>query len=1009
MSEVGKMSATNNFTPNDMKLATFKLKYNSKNPSSEWTKSNLPTAKRSRSLSKMEMLKDEYNNFGVICGKANDLTIVDLDFYDHGDEKFDPRMSGFHSVFGDDFVKRFDTFTIKTGSGGYHLYFKYIQKIKQTSDRTSSIDIRNDGGYVVAPYSNINDKRYTVENMADIKPMPQELIDWLLANIYPVSKKKKRNPKVKVKKVNPETNVEEEVEVDQDDIDLGVYKFAVPEKLVEQALCKGLPDKYFHDYAYWLKYTTAMKTLDMKALWDKYNKIRCKKDKNKGNLANNWDGIADYNKLDMLTHCLNQSTVKDAINILGYFKYKPTECHNEIPTDFINRQKLGYDAINEFKTDSNKVLIFRSDTGTGKTTTMKHHLKNTGNRFLSIVSRISLGEEQTAVFRNHGIECQYHEEITEEIEKENAYGDVYYQSFDDYEGKNIVITIDSLTKLDGWRDFFGYTIYLDEYNSLIEHLITSPTCSKKRAPIFHILRKIITQADLVIGTDADISDNCLQVFKQMGVGYRFIDNQYKHNNNVKATEISNFDKFMEKLMAEPKFILCADSKSMVDIMGHKTFKETGQNVKVITSETSGRVDLDAHDRVLYSPKIVYGLDSVMKRPVFAYFCQHTITPVAMVQQICRCRDITSITFMFEGNGCLPYMYHDIDEIKEEVKTMDKLADAQYGMVEGLKEDYLDLYARFEYNYDCYNTNKKAHFIQILKNRGVKITLSMEAGDIDHKKLTEIKEEVKQAKLEDMIEWCEKFDEMVIQPYIEKKTAKIDTEYEEDDDEYKDEEEKKEWYDMLYDEVKTRANSHDYWHEDAKQHFPEWVWRKNEILQIPYRGLYEYFDLFTKPAKLEEHLMASNFFFKTDFDLMEEMAQSKDYGVKKLKSNRGKLILMRKYMNMTTNENQSKFVIPNEADIKPLTKEQNEKYLTEYNLIYRSRRKKPEDLTDKHQAYLHYVNHYKRFVEIEKKSTSKDGKKHVIFSLKRDAVGKHLKIMEHRKSVDDDIKEVINAL
>ena len=113
MSEVEKMNTANKINPMDMKLATFKLKYNSKNPSSEWVKANLPTAKRSRSLSKMELLKDEYNNFGVICGKANDLTIVDLDFYDHGDDKFDPRMSVFHSVFGDDFVKRFNTFTVK--------------------------------------------------------------------------------------------------------------------------------------------------------------------------------------------------------------------------------------------------------------------------------------------------------------------------------------------------------------------------------------------------------------------------------------------------------------------------------------------------------------------------------------------------------------------------------------------------------------------------------------------------------------------------------------------------------------------------------------------------------------------------------------------------------------------------------------------------------------------------------------------------------------------------------
>ena len=156
-------------------------------------------------------------------------------------------------------------------------------------------------------------------------------------------------------------------------------------------------------------------------------------------------------------------------------------------------------------------------------------------------------------------------------------------------------------------------------------------------------------------------------------------------------------------------------------------------------------------------------------------------------------------------------------------------------------------------------------------------------------------------------------------------------------------------------------------------------------------------------------MASNFFFKTDFDLMEEITDSKDYNVKKLKSNRGKLILMRKFMNMTTNENQSKIVIPKEADIKPLTKEQNEKYMTEYNLIYRTRRKKPEDLTDKHQAYLHYVNHYKRFVDIEKKETSKDGKKLVIFTLPKKSIEYHMDIMEHRKHIDEDIKKSIQNL
>lgn len=982
-----------NITPFNMNLQTFKLKWNSKNPSSEWNKVNLPTAKRSRSLENMKLLKDEHNNFGVICGKANDLTIVDLDFYDHGDETFDPRMSKFHQVFGDDFIKKFNTFAIKTGSGGFHLYFKYIQKIKQTSDKSSSIDIRNDGGYVVAPYSNISGKRYEVIHETDIKPMPQELVDWLLNNIYPAKKiKKVRNPVVKVKRVNEDTKKEEEVEELFDDIDLGVYKFAVPKKLVEQCLCKGLPDKYFHDYAYWLKYTTAMKTLDMKDLWDKYNKIRCKKDKNKTNLLTNWDGIVDHNKLDMLGHCLNESKVEGSSTILSYFKYKPTECHTETPTDFINRDKLGYDAIEEFS-DKHKILVFRSDTGTGKTTTMKHYLKNNNKRFLSIVSRISLGEEQTAVFREHGIDCEYHQEIQDEMDEYNQNAMYYneYMDWRDCEGRNIVITIDSLCKMVEWENFYGYTIYLDEYNSLIEHLITSPTCSSKRSSIFWLLRKIIEEADLVVGTDADISDNCLMIFKQLGLEYRFIDNQYKHNNNVKATEIRNFDEFMKKLMKEPKFIVCADSKTIVDIMGHKMFED---NVKVITSETSGRVNLDDYDRVLFSPKIVYGLDSVMKRPVFAYFCQMTITPVAMVQQICRCRNITDITFMFEDRGVSYYKYHDIDEIKDEVKQLHKLSLEHFTTSGDLKDDYLDLYARFEYNYDCYNTNKKAHFIQILKKRGVKISLKL-GVESDTKGKIDDMANMKDMKQKDLEELCKEWRETIVDPCLQKRKE----DYEEELEDYIGEPEKyAEDITDIKEALDNNVEEYREWEKKGQKFFPEWIWRKNEILKIPYGSIHEYSELFFSPNKLESHFLACNFFFKTQIELMEEINKSEDFGVKKLKCNKGKLILMLKYLQMT-NKDFYKFRLPNEEDIKPLTKEQNEKYTTEYNLVYRVRRKDPIDLTNKHQAYIHYIDLYRKICSglIKKKQTTKNGENIINYNMEIDCLDYHRKVVRHRNT------------
>jgi len=442
-------------------------------------------------------------------------------------------------------------------------------------------------------------------------------------------------------------------------------------------------------------------------------------------------------------------------------------------------------------------------------------------------------------------------------------------------------------------------------------------------------------------------------------------------------------------MKEPKFIVCADSKTIVDIMGHKMFED---NVKVITSETSGRVNLDDYDRVLFSPKIVYGLDSVMKRPVFAYFCQMTITPVAMVQQICRCRNITDITFMFEDRGVSSYKYHDIDEIKDEVKQLHKLSLEHFTTSGDLKDDYLDLYARFEYNYDCYNTNKKAHFIQILKKRGVKISLKL-GVESDTKGKIDDMANMKEMKQNDLEELCKEWRETIVDPCLQKRKE----EYEEELEDYIGEPEK--YAEDITDIKKALDNNvEEYreWEKKGQKFFPEWIWRKNEILKIPYGSIHEYSELFFNAKKLESHFLACNFFFKTQVELMEEINKSEDFGVKKLKCNKGKLILMLKYLQMT-NKEFYKFRLPNEEDIKPLTKEQNEKYTTEYNLVYRVRRKDPIDLTNKHQAYIHYIDLYRKICSglIKKKQTTKNGENIINYNMEIDCLDYHRKVVRHR--------------
>jgi len=93
------------------------------------------------------------SNIGIITGAISGITVVDIDT-------------------GGDTVVPLDTFpetyTVKTPSGGYHLYYKYDATIKQTANtypQYPHLDIRNDGGYVVGPGSdNGKGGKYEVVN-----------------------------------------------------------------------------------------------------------------------------------------------------------------------------------------------------------------------------------------------------------------------------------------------------------------------------------------------------------------------------------------------------------------------------------------------------------------------------------------------------------------------------------------------------------------------------------------------------------------------------------------------------------------------------------------------------------------------------------------------------------------------------------------------------------------------------------------------------------------------------
>lgn len=94
-------------------------------------------------------------NLGLPTGELNNLEVIDVD----------KKSDGFMSL--KNAMLNYDLYTpmaIRTGGDGLHLYYQYSDKgLKNIVDLLPGIDVRTDGGYVIAPGSNhISGKTYQV-------------------------------------------------------------------------------------------------------------------------------------------------------------------------------------------------------------------------------------------------------------------------------------------------------------------------------------------------------------------------------------------------------------------------------------------------------------------------------------------------------------------------------------------------------------------------------------------------------------------------------------------------------------------------------------------------------------------------------------------------------------------------------------------------------------------------------------------------------------------------------
>lgn len=1011
----------NNLSTNNIMLKSFKTIHNSKQGGTEWSIVNRHKWEN-RSLSYLiEENKDLTGiNYGIPCGLVNKIVVVDMDLY-----KVKEGESEFIKVFGKDYVKLFNTLTIKTGSGGEHLYFKWDKDIKQTTCAKHQIDIRNNGGYVIAPGSSINGKVYSIMNDTTIKVCPDDLKSWLLLNIY----RQPRQIKVKVKKdkkgeiVNPACK--EDLE-EQDEIDFSCYDYSFSDDVLDK-IVDSLPKKYFNSYQDWLIFTTCMRTLNKKDKWIEYNEKYIDKKCYKKNSSwskekemDNWDRVnhrcistlplilresgfiqQDLSE-DMKESFIKYSTetkyiktrakfyqylntcndakwgkplnedpitflqksvelkdfyekVKDLITyddsltslvkkFLGYYMYKPTNNHKIQPDKVISGQRyLDGDTEGSFFCNiTNRYIICKSDTGTGKTTAFKNYTLKTGNPFISIVSRLSLGKEQDKVFKEAGIESNWFKDINGWLSM--------------YEGNNMIIQIDSLLKIADWESISGYTLFLDEFNSLVEYFIDCPTLNDKRVSIKKILERYIKEAEKVIMTDAHISDTALMFLDQLGVNDKiFIKNDYKHNKNIKATELFSdtdlINQLKYKLKNKIPFMVCCDSKNVADILYHSLGKD--KLIALFTSETLTDINLDEHLFVIFSPKIVYGLDSLMSREVYCVMKEHTISPDAMIQQANRCRNIKELKYFFGRKSHGLYKYKSREELYDTLTARENMA---VKLMESLttkeeSEDYKQLLSHHLYNADCLNTNKFAHFIRLLKGQGFIVDIERKSSTNTLNKQAKVIKDIKENDLLEIyienIELMEKHKQEYIDYQLVSLQGNIEH-YEEmllhEDLDY----DNKKYYEGKLSRERgqlnhlgTDSNECIYLGEIKEEllesiPYPEYVKNHIKLLRIQPLDVELYGEILIDSHKITQHYLICKYFFKGAGELMTKLEDSKDFSCKKGNNVLFKMLFLKKVLKEVGLAEDLYNLYPPKYN---MDKEKEKILREEYNVVFNNRSKK----------------------------------------------------------------------
>ena len=332
----------------------------------------------------------------------------------------------------------------------------------------------------------------------------------------------------------------------------------------------------------------------------------------------------------------------------------------------------------------------------------------------------------------------------------------------------MVCTIDSVFKKCWNFQLEKYTLFLDEFNSIVEYMLDASNV-QNRIGVVKFLVSMLRRAKQVICVDADISDLCFTLLQFCGKDFTFVANEYKHNSGVRCTELFDYEALLGSIRAESgRWFVCCDSKTEAKKVWLDLNKD--ESILLLTSETKmpNEFSLDDWDKIIYSPTVIYGLDGQLERKIFCLYKEHTISPKQMLQQVCRCRNITSVEYFFNRKAFQNAKFNTINHVSQRMGVLEKYSIKQFQFLCGeyqqvlgesvwggandegalveverirrqqpqktLVSLYKEMLVQYTYKKDCYDTNKFVHFKTLLQERGfVDDRVQNKTNKIDDKK------------------------------------------------------------------------------------------------------------------------------------------------------------------------------------------------------------------------------------------------------------------------------------